>query len=176
MDAKKVDAHIACYGNTSLVRGYCPDCKRFAFVLDGRIQCCDDKVETTLKHVSRISTCPTIRTAPSRSERWQILREQDYRCGYCGFRFGTCLWHGRRKYVLSVTWDHWVPFSYSQNNHAANFVAACQICNRLKGSIIFKDFDEARYQLETKRKAKGYTRVPPVWGEVHPETPTSKIL
>jgi len=37
-----------------------------------------------------------------------------------------------------------VPFSYSQNNYRYNFVAACQICNGLKGSSMFATVEEAR--------------------------------
>lgn len=78
--------------------------------------------------------------------------------------------------VLQVNWDHKVPFAYSQNNGNQNFVAACQICNRLKSRIMFNSLEEARVYLYYKQIEKGYSLVSPVLGELHPEETLAKIL
>jgi 5-methylcytosine-specific restriction endonuclease McrA len=57
-------------------------------------------------------------------------------------------------FILKVNWDHVVPFSYSQNNYAYNFVAACQICNGIKGSQMFKTLEEARIHIRAIRDVR----------------------
>lgn len=170
-------AHVALYGNVGIERRYCDDCKRFAFVIDGRIQCCDERVESVLKKPRRrISDVVTARNHPRAKDQKRILREQDWKCFWCDKEFGKSVWRKNVRTVLKVNWDHLVPFSYCANNNSSNFVASCQICNNIKHSLIFNSVEECRVHIFNKRKEKGYTDVRPMWGEVHRETATSEVL
>jgi hypothetical protein len=177
MDAINRPSHIACYGQVSIERRYCDDCKRFAFVLDGKIQCCETKVQlepTKLRH--RMCEVPIGRKGPPPIVKRRILREQQHCCFWCDRRFGRAVWLKRKRKILRVEWDHLVSYAYSYNNRPSNFVASCQICNSLKHSSIFETIDECRVYLWNKWKETGYSDLRPLWGEVQPETQTSKIL
>jgi hypothetical protein len=177
MDAKEKAPHVACYGQVSLERRYCEDCKRFGFVLDGRIQCCDTKVGLALpKARKRMCEVPIGRKGPPAKAKRSILREQGYCCFWCDRRFGKVLWRGRKRKVLRIEWDHLVSYAYSRDNRPVNYVASCHVCNRLKSSSVFESIDECRVYIWNKWKETDYSDVRPVWGEVQPETHTSKIL
>jgi len=51
---------------------------------------------------------------------------------------------------LCLEWDHQVPYSYSQNNHDANFLPACHLCNRWKSALIFQTVEEVKVYVATK--------------------------
>lgn len=76
------------------------------------------------------------RHGPSASEKARILGMQGDTCAYCDAPFGD---------QIKVTWDHFVPFSYSEKNDV--FVAACQRCNSKKGSKIFQSVEEVRVYI-----------------------------
>ncbi|TLZ87260.1 MAG: hypothetical protein E6K00_05760 [Methanobacteriota archaeon] len=69
--------------------------------------------------------------------------------------FNSAVERKGRLIYLKVNWDHFVPFAYSQNNYAYNFVAACQICNGIKGSSTFRTLEEARVYVMAIRTLKG---------------------
>lgn len=62
---------------------------------------------------------------------------------------------------LKLQWDHVDPWVYSLNNKDQNFVAACQICNGIKSSMIFNSVEEARVYIQGARKTKGYRETLP---------------
>lgn len=170
-------AHVACYGLVSIERCYCEDCKGFAFVLDGRIQCCDQKVQSEPPmRRKRMSEIPLGRKGPPKAIKNSILRDQQDCCFWCDRRFGKSIWQGRKRRILHVEWDHLVSYAYSRDNRPSNFVASCQFCNRFKYSHIFESVDECRVYIWNKWKEANYSDVRPLWGEVQPETQTSKIL
>lgn len=178
MDAYKTERHVVWYGRIALERAYCQDCKQFAFVIDDTLQCCYRNAPQVncISRQERASEAPSVRLLPPIQVRRTLLREQDNKCLYCCRRFGTQVWRGRKVIVLSVAWDHKVPFAYAQNNGLENFVAACQICNRLKGSIMFYSLEEARVYLYNRQIEKGYSTVSPMWRELHPQETLAKIL
>jgi len=55
---------------------------------------------------------------------------------------------------LTIHWDHYVPYAYQAANKG--FVAACNVCNRLKWSEVFEDLGEARRVLLSRWRQKGY--------------------
>lgn len=57
---------------------------------------------------------------------------------------------------LLLNWDHFVPYVHSQNNHGVNFLAACHVCNGIKGDRCFGTVDEAKSYIIAQRIAKGY--------------------
>ncbi len=63
---------------------------------------------------------------------------------------------GTKLVILKVCWDHRIPFAYSQDNRALNFVAACQICNGIKSSLMFERLEDARGYIYRRLQKKGY--------------------
>lgn len=66
----------------------------------------------------------------ARADRAAALKRQDGRCKYCLCRLNH----------KTVTRDHVRPRSAGGSDHRNNIVAACESCNRLKGSIPVKQF------------------------------------
>src|SRR5690348_10233210 len=80
----------------------------------------------------------TRRGRPSAVLRKQMLAKQGHRCLYCDLLFsGTVMRHGR-PVVLRLVWDHFVPYAYLVRNPSDNWVAACHVCNAIKGSLMFE--------------------------------------
>jgi hypothetical protein len=142
--------HVALYGNVSMARSFCSRCKTFAFVLDGRIQCCNAEVEFVASGIQRMSEPEKKRRPPSVSNRREILQAQDNRCLYCEQCFGSTVQIGRRIVVLVLRWDHLDPYCYSFNNHSENFAAACQFCNAWKSGFSFHSLEEIRVYVKNK--------------------------
>lgn len=139
----KNDWHVAFYGAVAMQRAFCPVCKNWTLVVDGRTSCCSTRLETQ-------ETLPQHREAEARSKRkglsqrdqQLVLDAQENKCYYCGATFDG--------EDTKITWDHVVPFSYSGNNHRDNIVAACQICNGVKQDKVLAD--EVHYDARTLRR------------------------
>jgi hypothetical protein len=144
MSESKLD-HLALFGNVRIVRSLCPECERWAFVLDGERGCCG--MPYTSAHperFKRIVEPEQRRRILKVSEKRAILEAQENRCFYCELEFGTyAIHHGRLKQVR-LNWDHLVPFNFSQNNSAENYVAACGFCNQWKRDMVFQTVEEAK--------------------------------
>ena len=147
---------LSIYGNTAIKRGFCVDCDTYAFVLDDKLQCCDKPFKGEASKVKREVEPEYRRRVPRKAEQASILAEQDYRCIYCERAFGSQGIRRNKPVTLMVHWDHSIPYTYSANNKACNFVAACHVCNGLKSDLIFRDIDDARLYLKTRRNEKGY--------------------
>lgn len=90
--------------------------------------------------------CISKRGHPNLARRQELLSEQSNRCFYCGVSFD----------VLHVPyWDHFIPFSYSLNNSADNFVASCLECNCVKNDKFFDTKEEAIRYVKEQRVRKG---------------------
>lgn len=89
-----------------------------------------------------------VRKMPPLADRKRILREQGNLCLYCDRMFGSRITLRGRVVSLRLTWDHQVPWAYSRNNSAENFVAACHICNATKNKLMFGSLDEIREHCE----------------------------
>lgn len=100
------------------------------------------------------------RKRPSKPKQRELLDKQENRCLYCDQEFysaRTQTQHGREVVVvLTVVWDHAEPYCFGHNNHAENFVAACQVCNSIKAGKVFENLDTAREYIRQRREAKGY--------------------
>jgi 5-methylcytosine-specific restriction endonuclease McrA len=158
-----VAAHVGLYGSVAIVRAYCSSCRTHAFVIDGLVQCCDSPVDASPKTVKRMAAAEGVRRGPSASFRREQLERQEHRCIYCecdlsaGSTVARVAKSGRlRRVRLRVEWDHLVPFSYCHANPDENFLAACQVCNGIKGSQMFGTLDEAQAAIRLRREAKGY--------------------
>ena len=140
-------------------RAYCQECKTTALILDGLIQCCDSEYFKEPKAYERMSNPEGTRRLPTRSARNEKLKRQENRCFYCDRLFGNHIFKNGKLHRLRVHWDHTVPFSYSQDNRADNFVAACNVCNLLKHDKLFTTAEEARAYLAEAWKRKNYSDV-----------------
>lgn len=105
------------------------------------------------------------RREPSKAIKAEILEQQKNCCFYCGRRFGSIVYddhprmyrEGNNVFIywrtvaiaLRVHFDHVKPWIHSQDNSPDNFVAACHICNGMKGSESFADVEDARKVLKT---------------------------
>ena len=136
--------HYALYGNFVIPRQYCPSCRGWALVIQGQLACCSDAADLGSRRMKRMSEAADVRRQPTEEEKRHILEVQENRCLYCQRLFGSAVIRKDKLVWLKVTWDHLVPFAYGQNNNGYNFAASCQICNGLKGSLMFATIDEAR--------------------------------
>jgi len=112
--------------------------------------------------MKRMSQAADVRRQPTAEEKGLILELQENCCLYCQRRFDSAVIRKGKLSWLRVTWDHVVPFSYSQNNSAVNFVAACQICNGIKGSLMFVTIEEARVYIASLSEVQELTEAPPL--------------
>ena len=147
--------HLALYGSIRIPRGRCSICKDMALFLDGISACCGAPLSAEPNRTKRISSPENKRARPPLKDRERLLDLFDHSCVYCHQAFGTWVRtkkRGIRK--LRLCWDHQVPWAYSQNNRAENFLPACQICNGWKSSLIFRDVEEVElYVAEKWREA-----------------------
>jgi len=149
--------YIALYGNTRILKAYCRECEAWAFVIKGLLACCDSPfTEAPVKFKREIEALDRRRLPPIAERRAQLIA-QDYRCFYCERAFNSIICRGFRRVTLKLSWDHLVPYSFSRDNSAANFVAACHVCNHIKADICFETIAEAKIYIEAKRGALGYS-------------------
>ena len=147
--------HYAHYGNVVMEREYCIHCRQYSLLSDGKLTCCGTPTNFDTTRSKRMSQAQDRRKGPNAAERQTILELQSNRCLYCDVLFNSAVERKGRLIFLKVNWDHFVPFAYSQNNYAFNFVAACQICNGIKGSMTFRTVEEARVYIVAVRTLKG---------------------
>ena len=87
--------------------------------------------------------------------------------------FGSVYYINGKFTIITVHWDHIVPYSYLRANPKNNWAAACQLCNKLKGDKIFtymyvlKDFLKKRMEYKYSILE---AFVPSVSNEEDPET------
>lgn len=138
-------AYLALYGSVGVIREFCQQCQRHCLVIDNVKQCCDQPLNKDAKGVKRIAgAAPPKRKQPNRAEKEAILLEQDYRCLYCGQRFGAIVKRKGKEFPLRCEWDHILPFIHTHNNNIENFAASCHVCNAFKHDKIFGDLEEVR--------------------------------
>ncbi len=147
-----MESHIALYGNIAVHRKFCESCQSVTFVVQGKTVCCNRDTVVHPTRYKRESEPEAKRRHPSVRDRLAKLAEQDNCCLYCTRPFDSWIKNHKNKLVKLVpVWDHFVPYSYSQNNHTGNFVAACQICNAIKRDYCFQTVEDARVYIESQR-------------------------
>jgi hypothetical protein len=154
--------HNAVYGDIVIPRGYCLECESYAFIIDGKLKCCDAPAESNPTTFKRMCDVGGGRKRPRKKVQNKILEEQRYLCFYCWRRFGQTVYREGRSIRLKINWDHVNPWSYCLSNKDSNFVAACHVCNGIKSNLMFKDLDDARTTITERWKDKGYSDVPPM--------------
>lgn len=156
--------HMAVYGTTKMLRGYCPVCKAMALIVGDEYQCCDTKIPRDFngldKSPKRMVEAEQVRRRPSKQAIRTMLEKQENKCAYCEIAFGTPFIHPRtgKLRLTKVCYDHFIPYAYSQDNRDINFVCACSACNGIKSDKIFKTIEEARDYVRYRRAKKGYDK------------------
>jgi len=143
-------SYLGLYGNVQMQKVFCEYCQQLTLVLKGKTACCVKIVTEQPERWKRESEAEPRRRRPSPGERREILDQQGNLCLYCDREFGSNVLKKNRLIQLRVEWDHIVPYCYSQNNYLYNFVAACQICNGLKGSMMFDSLEQTKVYISTK--------------------------
>jgi 5-methylcytosine-specific restriction endonuclease McrA len=80
-------------------------------------------------------------------ESLQILERDDYRCQYCGL-------DGKASFenALVMRVDFVVPRAKKGKKDPKNLVACCGPCNTIKGKRVYRNFDEAKEYVLTRRE------------------------
>jgi 5-methylcytosine-specific restriction endonuclease McrA len=80
-------------------------------------------------------------------ESLAILERDDYRCQYCGL-------DGRESFenALVMRVDFVVPRAKKGKKNPTNLVACCSPCNTIKGTRVFKSFDDAKAHVLAGRE------------------------
>lgn len=148
--------HTAFFGNVAISRGFCSDCERQAFIIDGKLQCCDKPTDEIIEGAQRVCEPDPHKHGPSRTEKRKILARQHERCAYCERRLGSTVWYKGKLTLLRVNYDHVLPFEFSRDNSTGNFLACCHICNHWKATKIFTYLEEIQVYVADKwQRAEG---------------------
>jgi 5-methylcytosine-specific restriction endonuclease McrA len=83
----------------------------------------------------------------SQAEGLKILERDQFRCRYCGL-------DGRASFenALVMSVDFVMPRAHKGKKDPANLVACCRPCNMIKGTRIYKDFEDAKKYVLTRRE------------------------
>lgn len=94
-----------------------------------------------------LSTLHLVAAPVSLQEGIKILERDDYKCRYCGL-------DGRASFenALVMSVDFVVPRARKGKKDPANLVACCRPCNMIKGTKVYKNFDEAKTFVLTQRE------------------------
>lgn len=159
----ETSVHKALYGNVGVDRAVCPECKETAFVIRGKMACCDLAINgrrATKRSVIRISEPVEQRKTPTCDEKAKILSDQKHKCFWCDGIFGNVAIRvgprAQKMVIMNPNWDHVEPFAWSFNNDPLNFVAACSICNGIKSSKMFSTLEDTKEYILERRKSKGW--------------------
>ena len=105
---------------------------------------------------------------PNLQIRMKILKFQEWKCIYCGLKFGTKILKDNIPIILRLNWDHFIPRkylkkeyileSYKKDWNNENFVAACHICNTIKNDKVFNSIFQASVFIRINWKKLGYSR------------------
>ena len=97
-----------------------------------------------------IMTLSRVAMPVSLAEGLKILERDQYRCRYCGLDGKASF---ENALVMSVDFVH--PRAHRGRKHPANLVACCRPCNMIKGTRVYKNFEEAqKYVLARREKLR----------------------
>jgi 5-methylcytosine-specific restriction endonuclease McrA len=76
----------------------------------------------------------------------KILERDSYRCAYCGL-------DGKASFenALAMSVDFVKPRAHKGKKDPANLVACCRPCNMIKGTRVYKNFEEAKAYVLARR-------------------------
>src|SRR5271163_3459218 len=83
----------------------------------------------------------------TREEGLRILERDQYLCQYCGLDGGASF-----ENAMAMSVDFVVPRARKGKKDPANLVACCRSCNMIKGTKIYRSFDEAKDYVLAQRE------------------------
>ena len=83
----------------------------------------------------------------SLAEGMKILERDHYCCRYCGLDGKASF---ENALVMSV--DFVVPRAHKGKKSGANLVACCRACNMIKGTRVYKNYEEAQKYVLARRE------------------------
>ncbi len=94
-----------------------------------------------------ITTFTLVDKPTTLKESLAILERDDYRCQYCGL-------DGRASFenALVMRVDFVVPRAKKGKKNPTNLVACCGPCNTIKGTRVYKSFEDAKAHVLTGRE------------------------
>jgi 5-methylcytosine-specific restriction endonuclease McrA len=94
-----------------------------------------------------LMTLSVVASPLSLQEGMKILERDDHRCQYCGL-------DGRASFenALAMRVDFVVPRAKKGKKDPSNLVACCTPCNTIKGTRIYKNFDDAKAHVLKQRE------------------------
>lgn len=153
-----IKKHYAQYGSIIMPRIWCVICKCNTLISAKKKLCCGQIVKKDQRAFKIKKICDNFqrRKGLSASKKKEILDKQKNRCFYCDLLFNTMYYHNKKFLFLRIHFDHFIPFAYLQNDGKDNFVAACNICNGIKGSLMFESKEDIIAYVTYHRKKKRY--------------------
>jgi 5-methylcytosine-specific restriction endonuclease McrA len=94
-----------------------------------------------------VMTLSRVAMPVSRAEGLKILERDHFCCRYCGLDGSASL---ENALVMSVDFVH--PRAHKGKKDPANLVACCRPCNMIKGTRVYKNFEEARRYVLARRE------------------------
>jgi len=94
-----------------------------------------------------IMTLSRVDMPVSQAEGLRILERDQFCCKYCGL-------DGRASFenALVMSVDFVVPRARRGKKDPANLVACCRPCNMIKGTRVYKSFEDAKKYVLTRRE------------------------
>jgi len=83
----------------------------------------------------------------TKEEGIEILERDGYRCQYCGLD-GMASFEN----ALNLSVDFVMPRARKGKKDPRNLVACCRACNMIKGTKIYRDFDDAKQYVLAQRQ------------------------
>ncbi|MDI6786904.1 MAG: HNH endonuclease signature motif containing protein [Planctomycetota bacterium] len=147
----------ALYSNIAMLKGFCPNCKGYYFVRDGKLACCGENIEIPKNEIIKRMSETTNQRYFSCKDKKAVMEQQKGCCVYCGIDLTGYYWDVKKsKYVKVIPhYDHFRAWMYNQNSEKTNLIVSCGVCNLLKTSRYFATLQEARDYVLLRRKDKG---------------------
>jgi len=83
----------------------------------------------------------------TKREGIEILKRDRYRCQYCGLDGSTSF-----ENALAMSVDFVIPRARKGKKDPSNLVACCRPCNMIKGTRMYRSFDDAKEYVLKRRK------------------------
>ena len=154
--------HVAVYGHVRMERAKCPNCKDIALIVDRQFACCGENYVRSPEAILYVTSCEYARRKPPGLEASAILLEYNDACAYCLQEFGSHVIVNNRHIRLRLSWDHFIPFSWTRDNSLENFLPSCHLCNHWKRARVYNDLTAARKDLRARwvKNTDGEYRAP----------------
>jgi len=95
-----------------------------------------------------LTTLRLVERPVTREEGQRILERDGFRCQYCGLD-GTASFEN----ALNMSVDFVVPRARKGKKDERNLVACCRSCNLIKGTRVYRNFDEAKAYVLGRRNS-----------------------